>query len=212
MNEDSPPESTKGATLRTRLREATAAAIIAAAEQVFAEKGLHAAHMNDIAAHAGVAVGTLYNHFKDRDALLLALLSDRRAELLAIMDEFLEQPSSGDFRAELLELVNRMGGYLERNQRFHHILHQSELGQNLAAYPCTAASAPAMKHELYQRLEKMIQRGLSQGALRPKLASYYPSLLMGILRSMRIHMAETGVADHLPIDELVRFFMEGAQA
>lgn len=213
MNARSPSEGgAKGSSLRERLREATSAAILDAAEEVFAEKGLHAAHMNDIAARAGVAVGTLYNHFKDRDALLKALLNDRRAGLLAVMDEFLDQPSSGDFRADLGALVHCMGGYLERRGRFHQLLHQSEMGQNLAAYPETAASAPQMKREMYVRLEKLIQRGLKQKALRPELAPYYPSLLMGILRSMRIHMVETGTDEHMPLDEVVRFFMEGARA
>lgn len=212
MNGRSPFDGTKASSLRTRLREATAAAILDAAEEVFAEKGLHAAHMNDIAARAGVAVGTLYNHFKDRDALLTALLNERRAELLAVMDEFLDQPSSGDFRADLRALVLRMGGYLEQRQRFHQILHQSEMGQNLAAYPETAASAPQMKREMYVRLEKLIKRGLKQKALRPELAPYYPGLLMGILRSMKIHMTEHGTHERMPLDEVVRFFMEGAQA
>ena len=75
--------------LRQRIRETTAQAILAAAEEVFANKGLHAAHMGEIAALAGVAVGTLYNHFADRDALLAGLLEDRRAEMLARIDEAL---------------------------------------------------------------------------------------------------------------------------
>src|SRR5437879_6605361 len=104
MNARSPSE-TKPSKLRSRLREQTATAILEAAEQVFADQGLAASHMNDIAALAGVAVGTLYNHFKDRDALLSALLEMRRSGLLAVMDEFLAQPSSGDFGADLKELV-----------------------------------------------------------------------------------------------------------
>jgi AcrR family transcriptional regulator len=212
MNARSPSDGAKGSSLRTRLREATSAAILDAAEEVFADKGLNAAHMNDIAARAGVAVGTLYNHFKDRDALLETLLNDRRAGLLEVMDEFLDQPSSGDFRADLRELVHRMGGYLEQHQRFHQLLHQIDMGQSLAAYPATAASAPQMKREMYVRLEKLIKRGLKQKALRPELQPYYPGLLMGILRSMRMHMSETGTHDHMPLDEVVRFFMEGARA
>src|SRR4051812_42124777 len=115
MNERSPSE-TKGPNLRTRLREATAAAILEAAEQIFAEKGIENGHMNDIAAVAGVAVGTLYNHFKDRDALLTELLQARREGLLALMDDFLEQPPSDNFRADLHDLVGRMGRYFDEHR------------------------------------------------------------------------------------------------
>lgn len=201
----------KAQSLRTRLREATAQAIIDAAEQVFADKGLQA-HMNDIAAGAGVAVGTLYNHFKDRDALLSEILEVRRSGLLEVMDQFLAQPSSGDFRTDLTGLVQRMGDYFDLHRRFHMILHQLEYGANLASYPETAAGAPAMKREMNLRLEKVVKRGLKLKALRSELADFYPGLLMGILRSVRVHMAESGKEEHMPISEIVRFFMDGARA
>src|SRR5437762_301239 len=76
-------------TLRERHRSTTIETVLAAAEQVFADQGLHAAHMGDIATRAGVSVGTLYNHFKDREALLAGLLEARRAEMLSQLDEAL---------------------------------------------------------------------------------------------------------------------------
>src|SRR5439155_24611613 len=72
--------------LRSRQREEAGRAMMAAAEQVFAARGLSGASMNEIAARAGVAVGTLYNHFQDREALLEALLDARRAELKDRLD------------------------------------------------------------------------------------------------------------------------------
>ena len=46
------------------------------AEPLFAAKGYESTSMNDIAAAAGVAVGTLYHHFPEKRALLLALVDD----------------------------------------------------------------------------------------------------------------------------------------
>ena len=199
--------------MRSRQREATAAAILDAAEEELAKRGLNTATMNDIAAAAGVAVGTLYNHFKDRDALLAALLQERRAGLIAVMEEFLEQPSSGDFATDLRALVNLMGGYFEKNRRFHMILHQLEFGLNTAAYPETAACTPKMKAEMHLRLDKLIKRGVKMKALRPELAEYYPTLLLGMMRSMRFRLVELGRSDErLPLDEVVHFFMHGAAA
>ena len=209
MNARSPSEP-KGQSLRSRLREQTAAAILDAAEELFAEQGLANAHMNDISAKAGVAVGTLYNHFKDRDALLAALLETRRGELLARMDAFLEQPSSGEFRADLLGLVQQMGRFFEEHPRYHVLLHRLEWGLNQGTYPETAACAPAMKRELYVRIEKLMKRGIKQKALRPALADYYAYLLMGMLRSIRLYNVDHEVADFWPVDEVVRLFMEGA--
>lgn len=198
--------------LRARLREVTAGAILDAAEEVFAERGLAAAHMNEIASRAGVAVGTLYNHFKDRDTLLSELLEVRRDGLLAVMDEFLAQPSSGDFGADLKELMTRMGGYFDHHRRFHQILHQLDYCHT-GSFPSTAEGAPRMRKEMHARLEKLIKRGLKTKALRPELAEHYPALLLGILRSLRMRLMDLGRTDEkLPIDEVVRFFMQGAGA
>src|SRR5258708_31841270 len=40
--------------------------------------------------HAGVAVGTLYNYFPDRDALLVALFQMRRAQLIPQIEALAE--------------------------------------------------------------------------------------------------------------------------
>jgi AcrR family transcriptional regulator len=47
--------------------------ILDAAQQVFEQKGFAATRMNDIAAAAGVSVGSIYLHFKTKEALCAAL-------------------------------------------------------------------------------------------------------------------------------------------
>ncbi|WP_280270204.1 TetR/AcrR family transcriptional regulator [Nocardia wallacei] len=56
---------------------------------VFTEQGL-AASLEEIARRAGVSIGTLYNHFPTRDALVDALLPPR----LNALDEFAEQAAA----------------------------------------------------------------------------------------------------------------------
>lgn len=60
--------------LRTRLRDAAADVMLQAAERVMGEKGFNGATMQDIAAAAGCAVGTLYLHFKNKEELLRGIL------------------------------------------------------------------------------------------------------------------------------------------
>lgn len=68
--------------MRQRAREAAAIALLEATEDVAAQRGLEGTSIAAIAERAGVAVGTLYNYFPDRDAMLAALFKLRRAELL----------------------------------------------------------------------------------------------------------------------------------
>src|SRR5262245_48599311 len=87
--------------LRARIREATSQAILTAAEEVFADEGFHAARMGEIANKAGVSVGTLYNHFEDREAMLAGLLAARRAELIGKLDGTLREAAAQPLRARL---------------------------------------------------------------------------------------------------------------
>src|SRR3954466_1530914 len=108
--------------LRQRIRETTTQAILAAAEEVFADKGLHAAHMGEIAALAGVAVGTLYNHFADREALLTGPMTARRAELLARVDAALDETAGRPFRESLRALLVAKLSHFQEHRKFFHIL------------------------------------------------------------------------------------------
>lgn len=56
--------------------------ILVAARELFAERGIGVT-LDDIAAHAGVGVGTVYRRFDDRDALVDALFKERIDELVA---------------------------------------------------------------------------------------------------------------------------------
>jgi AcrR family transcriptional regulator len=68
--------------MKARVREAASLAILEAAEQVAAERGLEATSTAAIAQRAEVAVGTLYNYFPDREALITALFKQRRDDML----------------------------------------------------------------------------------------------------------------------------------
>jgi AcrR family transcriptional regulator len=68
--------------MRLRAREAASTVILEAAEEVASHRGLEATSTAAIAERAGVAVGTLYNYFPDRDALIAALFKYRRDELV----------------------------------------------------------------------------------------------------------------------------------
>ncbi len=67
-----------------RSRAATRERLLASGRALYAERGLHGVTTHDIAAHAGVAAGTFYLHFKDKRELFrviaeqtIALLRER---------------------------------------------------------------------------------------------------------------------------------------
>ncbi len=60
--------------------------LLEAAREVFAEAGFEAT-MDDVAARAGVGVGTAYRRFANKEELIGALFQDRIDELEAILDD-----------------------------------------------------------------------------------------------------------------------------
>ncbi|MFD0685563.1 TetR/AcrR family transcriptional regulator [Actinomadura fibrosa] len=55
-------------------REQTRTALLGAAEELWAERGIHGASLDDIAAAAGLTKGAVYSNFAGKTDLLLALL------------------------------------------------------------------------------------------------------------------------------------------
>ena len=75
--------------------EANRQRILAAASAVFSERGL-AVPMEEIAAAAGVGVGTLYRRFPDRHHLIEALFEEQLAALVALAEQALLVPDGWD--------------------------------------------------------------------------------------------------------------------
>lgn len=62
----------------------TRAVLVAGAARAFADHGLRGATMQAVAAAAGVAKATLYNHFRTKDEVLRALLAAELERLTAL--------------------------------------------------------------------------------------------------------------------------------
>jgi AcrR family transcriptional regulator len=113
-------------TLRERQREERAALILAVAQEVFADKGYYDASIDEIAARAGIAKGTVYLHYSGKEDLLVALIAQQITEFALHVERVVSAPAPVRERLDrifldvftriqarrnqvLLELHNRMG-------------------------------------------------------------------------------------------------------
>jgi AcrR family transcriptional regulator len=78
--------------LRQRQKRERERRIVKAAERLFAKKGFAEVAMEDVAARAGLAVGTIYNYFPSKSALLLAIVRRESESLLARGRKILDDP------------------------------------------------------------------------------------------------------------------------
>ncbi|WP_163508176.1 TetR/AcrR family transcriptional regulator [Fodinicola acaciae] len=118
---------------RTRRRRQTAAAILDAAERLFAERGYAKTTMSEVADHCDIAVGSLYTHFPSKDALHAAVI-DR-----AIADDQAGVEQSGDPSAEQRAVVRQISrgdlplGILGRSRSYALLVAQRQGGGLVAA-------------------------------------------------------------------------------
>lgn len=203
MNQDSKSE-TRVRPLRERLREETARAISAAAEQVFADRGVHDARMEEIAARAGVAVGTVYNHFEDREALLAELVESRRKQLAQRLDQALDESAEEPFEGQLRRFALTVFEHFEHHRPFCTIMLESDQAR-------LTQPSPAMR-EIRARAETLVRRGLQRKDLNPARAELLPMFLWGAIKSVLVHDLRNPGA--LPVAgraaAAVDFFLNGA--
>jgi AcrR family transcriptional regulator len=202
--------------LRARIRETTIQAILAAAEEVFADAGLHAAHMGTIAAKAGVSVGTLYNHFEDREALLGGLLAARRAELVGKIDDAIRKAAGRPLRERLRGILGAFCSHCEGHRKFVHIVLQREVGRYQQTYPQAWAKKNDSMREIHERIEGEMRRGVKERALRPEAAELAATFFLGMLRALIIRDAEiaagSGSDMAAGVDQLLDAFFDGVSA
>lgn len=173
---------------------------------MFARDGVERARIDAVAARAGVAIGTLYNHIGDRDALFGAVLAMRREEIVAALDGALEA-SAKQSAADQLEAVARATlGYLEQHRGFFTIVLESADGPRHHAKPSQTVA------ELRTRIERIMRRGVRDKTLRADLARLHTTLFLGMLRAAirdRIADAE-GPSPEVWARGIVTLFLEGA--
>jgi len=93
--------------------EATRLAIEDAAVELFLEHGYHATSMRQIAEHAGLALGGIYNHFSSKDEIFEAIIIDKHPykqvlpAILSVEGESAEEFLRNAARIIFTELDNR---------------------------------------------------------------------------------------------------------
>ena len=87
---------------------ATVNALVEATARILVKEGFDKASTNRIAEMAGVSIGSLYQYFPSKDALVAALLERHVQEMLAVARDGLAQSSARSIRQRAREMVRVM--------------------------------------------------------------------------------------------------------
>jgi AcrR family transcriptional regulator len=96
--------------------------IMQAAIELIAKEGFHGAPMAEIAERAGVAAGTIYRHFENKDALIAELHKDLEAKILAILQS--GYPSTQSLWERFLFLTRTLLRYFIEHPLYFRYMEQ----------------------------------------------------------------------------------------
>ncbi|HXX68336.1 MAG TPA: TetR/AcrR family transcriptional regulator [Polyangiaceae bacterium] len=193
--------------LRHQLRETTWRAILDAAEDVAAAEGASRASLQAIAERAGVAVGTIYNHFHDKEELLQELFTRRREELYAQIDRTTKAHGREPFARQLEAFVAAVFEYFDSRRAFLRLSVESE--KPAVVKGKDGRRRPAMR-QLQDRAERIVRIGLREKCLRGGNASLLAAVLVSIVRGVLVLLAHGDQPFVSETQRVVSLFLHGA--
>jgi TetR/AcrR family fatty acid metabolism transcriptional regulator len=135
-------------------------AIIDAAVRVIAKQGYHNAQVSKIAKEAGVADGTIYLYFENKDDILISLFNEKMGQFIETCRERIAEAES--IEQKLYVLVHAHLSQLSQNPELAKVT-QIELRQS---NPEISQGIGAVMKQYFNLIDDVIREGIAQGALR----------------------------------------------
>lgn len=179
------------------------ASIVDAAEELIAARGLLGAGLAQIARRAGVAVGTLYNYFTDRDALIRGLFEARRASLRPLLVEAMASGRGQPFEPRLRAFVHDVLAAFETHRRFVKVAIENE---HLKPSPSST------QQDLRAAIAEIVAAGVAERAIAPQHAALLPIMIGGAIRGVLQQRVTDGGAFADDAAPIVAILLDGAGA
>ncbi|MFQ1001997.1 TetR/AcrR family transcriptional regulator [Modestobacter sp. SSW1-42] len=135
------------------------ARVLRAAAAVFAERGLAAASLDQVAAAAGFTKGAVYSNFTSKDELFLALMADQGARRVDAVEAALARTT------DLPGALAAVGAELSAQETTWQLLFL-EFWQRAVRDPAVRTAFVASRRELRGRISGVVERFLAEHPVR----------------------------------------------
>jgi len=176
------------------------AAILQAAREVLAAKGLEATRVSEIVARAGVAQGTFYLYFPSKSSLVMTLTEEMNVEMMAALQQCIAEATS---LAEVIgKCVRATFGVMGRYRDILGLIH-SRIGLSEMNEMCIEMDKP-----FYGFVANMIRAGQDSGevsaAVNPDIAG---QLIVGLIEhaAQECYVFQSQTPTEAYIAEMTRF-------
>lgn len=180
----------------TRRKAARPAEIVEAATEVFIQAGYANANLDDVARRAGIAKGTLYRYFDDKESLFRAVVQQAIAENLAAFG-----PVAGALDGALGELVPRLLRLLAGRPQGDRAtaLARMVIAQSQAFPDLASIWHDHVASRVLALLTGLIRRAQERGEVRPgDPAAHAFSIVGPVLAALMFREVFGTASPHLP--------------
>jgi AcrR family transcriptional regulator len=167
--------------------------ILAAARQLVEQRGLEAMTMEEIAAAAGVAKGTLYLYFQSKDDLLQALIAIVGKNILRDVEAALQGP--GTPPEKLLRMVSVLMEYLNRERLLFPIYARELLGGKREVSRGFWRNYQELEDKFVTLVTRLFAEGIDAGQFIPANPRLLTFLIRGLVRATGYYQKAEGQAD-----------------
>lgn len=187
----------------TPAQEERRRAILEAAERLFAEGRFDEVLMEDVAEEAGVAKGTIYRYFADKESLYLTVLTEGFEEL---QRQIRSEAASPDPVDRLERTVRAVVEYMSRNRFLFRLMGRDE--SEAARRREHRYRWKVQRAQLVEAVAQVLRYGQERGAFDLPHLQADAQILLGMIRSC-IRSNEQGLAPDQIVSEIVRVFLHG---
>jgi AcrR family transcriptional regulator len=212
VKSDSRPRSrppTRGR--KARERALRAAGVLAAARRLYARKGYQRTAMVEIARAAELAVGTVYQLFPSKDAILRGLLEERLDELIARVRASLA--AEADVQGQIRRIVETHLGFARENADILRLYLSGWIGYDTRTRRRFGDRLDARYERYLSLLTSVFEQGVRSGTLAERPSRRLAVTLAGLIHAIiRRGLRERGVDFTVEGDALVDLFLHGILA
>ncbi|VEF49814.1 TetR family transcriptional regulator [Bacillus freudenreichii] len=187
--------------------------IVAAAIEIFAEKGYAATSTSEIAKKAGVAEGTIFRHYKTKKELLLSIVAPMMAKMIApfvikdinrVLDK--DHDTLEDF---LREMIKNRAAFMEKNKLLFRIIVQELPFQK----ELQAQFKEHIVAKVYKRMERIVEHYQQNGEVvempTKTVIRLFLSTIFGHLMARFFILSPDEWHDEEEMERTVQFLVRG---
>ena len=167
--------------------------ILAAARQLLEQRGPEAMTMEEIAAAAGVAKGTLYLYFQSKDDLILALINQVGENILRDVEASLQAP--GTPPEKLMRMVSVLLEYLHRERLLFPIYARELLRGERQPREGFRRRYQELEEKFVTLVTRLFAEGIAAGQFIPANPRLLTFLIRGLVRATGYYQKAEGQAD-----------------